>query len=100
MSEDLEKTSISEPAVCKPQTLSNNTMQSAKVNNSENTEKESQVVDPAKRLKTLKKKIREIETLELKIKSGDIKNPEKEMRDKILKKTSILKEIKQLEKSK
>lgn len=99
LSEALEKTTISEPVVCKPQKLPNNTVQSGKINKSENTEKESEIVDPAKRLKTLKKKIREIETLELKIKSGDIKNAEKEMRDKILKKASILKEIKQLEKS-
>lgn len=99
LTEDLEKATIIEPVVCKPQTITNNTVQSGKINKSENTEKEEQILDPTKRLKTLKKKIREIETLELKIKSGEIKNPEKEMKDKILKKSSILKEIKQLEKS-
>ncbi|XP_043482972.1 partner of Y14 and mago [Leptopilina heterotoma] len=97
LTEDLEKATIIEPIVCKP--LTNNTVQSGKINKSENTEKDEQIVDPIKRLKTLKKKIREIETLELKIKSGEIKNPDKEMKDKVLKKSSILKEIKQIEKS-
>lgn len=50
-----------------------------------------------KRLKNLRKKIREIESLESKIKNGDIKNPEKEVLDKISRKKDILDDIKLLE---
>ncbi|KAK0089485.1 hypothetical protein PV325_007048 [Microctonus aethiopoides] len=50
-----------------------------------------------KRLKNLRKKIREIESLESKIKNGDIKNPEKEVLDKISRKKDILDDIKFLE---
>ncbi|XP_015603360.1 partner of Y14 and mago isoform X1 [Cephus cinctus] len=54
-------------------------------------------VDPTKRLRNLRKKIREIEALELKIKNGDIKSPEKEVVDKISRKKEIQQEIKQFE---
>jgi len=53
--------------------------------------------DPQKRLKNLRKKIREIEVLEDKIKTGALKNPDKEIRDKVARKTEISKEIKRLE---
>lgn len=54
--------------------------------------------DPVKRLKNLKKKLREIEALEEKIKSGTLKNPDKEQKEKITKKNDICKEIEILEK--
>ncbi|KYN05301.1 PREDICTED: partner of Y14 and mago [Cyphomyrmex costatus] len=54
-------------------------------------------IDPQKRLKNLRKKIREIEVLEDKIKTGALKNPEKEILDKIRRKIEISKEIKRLE---
>ncbi|XP_011703014.1 PREDICTED: partner of Y14 and mago [Wasmannia auropunctata] len=53
--------------------------------------------DPQKRLKNLRKKIREIEVLEDKIKTGALKNPDKEILDKVGRKTEISKEIKRLE---
>ncbi|XP_063975099.1 partner of Y14 and mago isoform X2 [Diachasmimorpha longicaudata] len=53
--------------------------------------------DSMKRLKNLRKKLREIETLEGKIKSGEIKNPEKEMTDKVERKKDVVDEIKLLE---
>lgn len=53
--------------------------------------------DPQKRLKNLRKKVREIEALEEKIKSGTLKNPEKEILDKVARKTEISKEIERLE---
>ncbi|XP_076633440.1 partner of Y14 and mago [Colletes latitarsis] len=56
-------------------------------------------LEPQKRLKNLRKKIREIETLEQKIKSGLLKNPEKEILDKLSRKAEISKEIKRLEAS-
>ncbi|XP_014472936.1 PREDICTED: partner of Y14 and mago isoform X2 [Dinoponera quadriceps] len=53
--------------------------------------------DPQKRLKNLRKKVREIEALEEKIKAGSLKNPEKEILDKVARKIEISKEIKRLE---
>ncbi|XP_047991959.1 partner of Y14 and mago [Leguminivora glycinivorella] len=54
--------------------------------------------DPAKRLKNLRKKLRDIETLEEKVKSGILKTPDKDQKEKMSKKPSILKEIEVLEK--
>ncbi|XP_073956409.1 partner of Y14 and mago [Choristoneura fumiferana] len=54
--------------------------------------------DPAKRLKNLRKKLRDIETLEEKIKSGTLKTPDKDQKEKMSKKNVILKEIEVLEK--
>ncbi|XP_063383679.1 partner of Y14 and mago [Cydia fagiglandana] len=54
--------------------------------------------DPAKRLKNLRKKLRDIETLEEKVKSGVLKTPDKDQKEKMSKKPSILKEIEVLEK--
>lgn len=50
-----------------------------------------------KQLKKLRKKIREIESIEGKLKSGELKVPEQDQLDKVARKSSILKEIKQLE---
>lgn len=58
---------------------------------------QSPLSDNMKRLKNLRKKIREIEILESKIKVGEIKNPEKEMIEKVSRKSEILREIKMLE---
>lgn len=54
-------------------------------------------VDPAKRLKNLKKRLREIETLETKIKNGEIKNPEKDQVEKVARKKEVVTEIESLE---
>ncbi len=59
--------------------------------------KQISTTDPLKRLKNLRKKIREIESLDKKIKSGEIKNPDKEMLEKVSRKAEIQREIKQLE---
>ena len=53
--------------------------------------------EPSKKLKNLKKKLRQIEDLEDKIKSGELKNPEKEQLEKVAKKQEIIKEIGELE---
>lgn len=55
--------------------------------------------DPAKRLKNLRKKLREIETLEEKIKIGSLKTPDKDQKEKMSKKNDILRDIELLEKS-
>ncbi|XP_055378849.1 partner of Y14 and mago isoform X1 [Condylostylus longicornis] len=52
----------------------------------------------AKNLKKLKKKLREIEAIEAKIKSGELKKPNKDQIEKVKKKKAFLKEIKELEK--
>ena len=56
-----------------------------------------QEVDPSKRLKSLKKKLRQIEGLEAKINSGELKNPEKEQLEKVARKQELLDEIEDLE---
>ncbi|XP_046737081.1 partner of Y14 and mago isoform X2 [Diprion similis] len=102
VTEDLGKTTISQSVVengkpatpkCDKKQATDNT--NIISNPSDNLP--SQNTDPAKRLKNLKKKLREIETLEQKIKSGELKNLEKEMTDKVLRKKDVLKEIEQLE---
>ena len=57
----------------------------------------SSTAEPSKKLKNLKKKLRQIEDLEDKMKSGELKNPEKEQLEKIAKKREIIKEIDELE---
>ncbi|XP_076241143.1 partner of Y14 and mago [Calliopsis andreniformis] len=107
ITEELAKTAISEPEQKKEPLSQNNKPQlNAKPvpNNQTPTPKvnatnqsESAVPDPQKRLKNLRKKLREIKTLEEKIKTGLLKNPEKEILDKLARKNEISKEIKRLE---
>lgn len=59
---------------------------------------QEQLSDPGKRLKNLKKKVREIEVLEEKLKKGDVTKPEPEQLVKIKRKNELLLEISQLEK--
>nr|CAG4649864.1 EOG090X0KVN [Scapholeberis mucronata]SVE94023.1 EOG090X0KVN [Scapholeberis mucronata] len=54
--------------------------------------------DPAKRLKNLKKKLKDIEALEAKIKNGELKNPDKDQLEKIKRKKEVIKETQELEK--
>jgi len=55
------------------------------------------VVDPAKQLKKLRKKIREIEQIESRIQAGEQKKLDKDQLDKVKKKSEILRQIKDLE---
>lgn len=59
----------------------------------------SPTTDPGKRLKNLRKKLRDIETLEEKIKTGVVKNPDKDQKEKLSKKNDIIKDIGLLENS-
>ncbi|KAL6430042.1 hypothetical protein ACFW04_007681 [Cataglyphis niger] len=101
--EGLSKISISEPEFHKEVSTHNNDkpLSAAKqsttnnIDNSNTTQKTT--MDPQKRLKNLRKKIREIEVLEEKIKTGALKNPDKEILEKVARKTEISKEIKRLE---
>ena len=54
--------------------------------------------DPAKKLRNLRKKLRDIESLEAKLSSGEIQNPEKEQLEKVSRKADVEQEIKELEK--
>jgi len=54
--------------------------------------------DPAKKLRNLRKKLRDIEALEAKIEAGEIENPEKEQLEKVAKKVEVAREIANLEK--
>jgi len=59
---------------------------------------ENDPVDPAKKLRNLKKKLREIEALEKKLNSGEVENPEPEQLEKIARKTDVIKDITAIEK--
>ncbi|XP_034178712.1 partner of Y14 and mago [Osmia lignaria lignaria] len=109
VTEELAKTTISEPEQKKESLPQNNKphINTKSVPNSQTSssksnmlnQSETSVSDPQKRLKNLRKKVREIETLEEKIKSGLLKNPEKDILDKLARKAEISKEIKRLEAS-
>ncbi|XP_008549122.1 partner of Y14 and mago [Microplitis demolitor] len=81
----------------KPVSNSSKSPPKSQPSNSSHIDTTSLLSDSMKRLKNLRKKIREIDQLESKIKSGDLKNPDKEIVDKIAKKNDILDEIKLLE---
>ncbi|XP_042909561.1 partner of Y14 and mago isoform X2 [Parasteatoda tepidariorum] len=53
--------------------------------------------DPAKRIRNLKKKLRDINALKLRIESGELANPEKDQLEKIARKEEIEAEIEELE---
>ncbi len=54
-------------------------------------------VDPAKKLRNLRKKLRDIEALEKKLASGELTNPEPEQLEKVARKIKVEKEIAELE---
>ena len=56
-----------------------------------------QVVDPAKKLRNLRKKLRDIETLEKKLADGAVANPEPEQLEKVARKPVMIEEIVALE---
>lgn len=53
--------------------------------------------DPTKRLRNLKKKLRDIEKLERQISSGELKKPEPEQLEKVKRKEEVLQQIEDLE---
>lgn len=99
ITEDLAKTTISEPEMpSRTKNAVNSTPKSQPVVSSrQDATGESHLSESMKRLKNLRKKLREIETLEQKIRDGVIKNPEKEMLEKVSRKSEIEEEIKLLE---
>ncbi|KAJ3645841.1 hypothetical protein Zmor_023467 [Zophobas morio] len=65
---------------------------------SEKTKDTPAQTDPAKKLKNLKKRLREVEALEEKLKNGLIPKPEPEQLTKIQRKNDLLMQIRELEK--
>ena len=59
---------------------------------------EAAPTDPAKKLRNLRKKLRDIENLEKKLESGEIANPEPEQLEKVGRKDLVEEEIASLEK--
>ena len=49
--------------------------------------------DPSKKLRNLRKKLRDIEALESKLESGEIESPEPEQLEKVARKADVMKEI-------
>lgn len=60
--------------------------------------KQAVATDPAKRLRNLRKKLKDTEKLERQIESGELKNPEPEQREKVKKKAELILQIEELEK--
>ena len=54
--------------------------------------------DPTKKLRNLKKKLRDIEVLEKRLESNDLPNPEPEQLEKVKRKAAVMEEIAALEK--
>lgn len=81
----------------KPQCIAKQTTTNNKLIKDNPETMQKTAADPQKRIKNLRKKVREIEALQEKIKTGTLKNPDKEILDKVARKTEISKEIKRLE---
>lgn len=62
-----------------------------------NSQKTEPATDPAKRIRNLRKKLRDINALKAKIESGELANPEKDQLEKIARKKEIEAEIEELE---
>lgn len=54
-------------------------------------------VDPSKKLKNLKKRLREVEALEAKIKSGELAKPDPDQLAKVARKNELILKIQELE---
>lgn len=54
--------------------------------------------DPARKLRNLRKKLRDIEALEARLESGEIAMPEPEQLEKVSRKPNVMEEIAALEK--
>lgn len=57
----------------------------------------SEVSDPSKKLRNLRKKLRDIEALQERIDSGELKSPDPDQLDKISRRTVVESEIRELE---
>lgn len=87
LTEELDKLQTSDKKIINKETVN----QPSKITNAE-------AADPAKKLKNLKKRLREVEALEEKLKNGEISKPEPEQLAKVKRKNDLLMQIRQLEK--
>lgn len=98
LAEDMAAVKISEPASTSKTKNSNNpTKSQPPASSRQDATGASHLSDSMKRLKNLRKKYREIEVLEQKLKDGVIKNPDQEMIDKVSRKNEVREEIQFLE---
>lgn len=86
---------ISEPANSKPNRISVN---AKTVEEIEEGNTQDSTVEPAKKLRNLKKRLREVEALEGKVKSGELIKPDPDQLKKINRKDDLLVQIHELEK--
>ncbi|KAK3859924.1 hypothetical protein Pcinc_033992 [Petrolisthes cinctipes] len=76
----------------------NKMLEDTHVSNNTNADgKQPVATDSAKRLRNLKKKLRDIEKLETQIKSGELKKPGKDQLEKIKRKSDVMQQIEELE---
>ena len=61
------------------------------------SQSQQETTDPTKKLRNLRKKLRDIEALEAKLDSGEVKNPEPEQLEKVARKAQVEAEIRALE---
>ena len=61
------------------------------------SQSQQETTDPTKKLRNLRKKLRDIEALEAKLDSGEVKNPEPEQLEKVGRKAQVEAEIRALE---
>ncbi|XP_016974005.1 partner of Y14 and mago [Drosophila rhopaloa] len=94
---------VSPPSTCPPPKVNQQPSGSREINSLSRALEDtlkldgSQEVDPAKQLKKLRKKVREIEQIESRIQAGEQKKLDKDQLDKVKKKSEILRQIKALE---
>ena len=94
VTDDLEHVSISEPATTKN---GSDSTKAISTKSGEGTAIASKTdVDVTKRVRTLRKKLKQIEELEARIASGDIQKPDQDQLSKIAKKQEFLDEISEL----
>ncbi|GIX83318.1 partner of Y14 and mago B [Caerostris darwini] len=74
----------------------NDTVRTETSNNS-TAKSQPSTTDPVKRIRNLKKKLRDINALKQRIDSGELKNPEKDQLEKVARKEEIEAEIEELE---
>ncbi|KAK4291260.1 hypothetical protein Pmani_035900 [Petrolisthes manimaculis] len=76
----------------------NKMLEDTHVSNNTNADaKQPVATDSTKRLRNLKKKLRDIEKLETQIKSGELKKPGKDQLEKIKRKSDVMQQIEELE---
>lgn len=85
----MEKVKLSETTV--PKTNTKTVKDKSETNES--------AVDPTKKLKNLKKRLREIEALEEKLSKGEIAKPDPDQLAKVKRKNDLLMQIRQLERT-